>query len=37
MITDDWDYATATPKFCQDRKIAAIRDACSRRRTRSPN
>ncbi len=26
-----WNHATATPKPCQDRKVAAIRDACSRR------
>ncbi len=27
-------YAITTPKPCQDRKVAAIRDACDRRKLR---
>jgi len=31
MIVLTWIHAIATPKSCQDRKVAAIRDACGRR------
>jgi len=27
----NWTHAITTPKSCQDRKVAATRDACDRR------
>lgn len=31
LLIMTWTYAITTPKPCQDRKVAAMRDACDRR------
>lgn len=35
MMGVAWTHAITTPKPCQDRKVAAIRDACNRRELRA--